>query len=291
MATPCTGPYLGTTIGFALSGTPSDICIILLAVALGISLPYLILSCLPDLSSFIPHPGPWMKKIHHFMNLMLILTLIWLFCLLPAQSSWVAMFSILLFALLFFCVLYMYRFSFNEVESRVKSIELRQRAIKKLKWLYVLFLIILFGSALAIGFVSFNNHRNKVTEYRVSQLDFDQIGKDVQKGYNVLVKVGADWCLTCSYNNFLVFDNVGTENLIKQYNLKIVEVDWTTYNSEILNFMGEYGRRGLPFYILYNRNIPEGLVLPEVLSFMTFKNILDGSGVVEHIPEDDNTEK
>lgn len=291
MATPCTGPYLGTTIGFALSGTPLDICIILLAVALGISLPYLILSCLPDLSSFIPHPGPWMKKIHHFMNLMLVLTLIWLCSLLPAQSSWVAMFSILLFALLFFGVLYMYRFSFNEVESSVKSTELRQRTIKKLKWLYTLFLTILFGSALAIGFVSFHNHKNKVAEYRVSQLDFNQIGKDVQKGYNVLVKVGADWCLTCSYNNFLVFDNVGTENLIKQYNLKIVEVDWTTYNSEILNFMGEYGRRGLPFYILYNRNIPEGLVLPEVLSFMTFKNILDGSGVVEHIPEEDNTEK
>ena len=282
MATPCTGPYLGTTIGFALSGTPADIFAILTAVAVGLALPYVLLCCMPDLSLFIPRPGPWMQKIHLLMNIMLLLTLVWLFSLLPAQSSVMTTLGIIGLAVLFFAFLYMYRYSLIEVKSTMQQdTKLQSKALSVLRLIYGSILLLLFSVALVTGYKGFNHHREELVLQKVSELDFNQIGEDVQKGYNVLVKIGADWCLTCSYNNFLVFDNIGAEDLIKMYHLKIIEVDWTTYDSRILEFMGEYGRRGLPFYILYNRNIPEGLVLPELLSLMEFQNILNGNAVKE----------
>ena len=63
-------------------------------------------------------------------------------------------------------------------------------------------------------------------------------------------------------------------NLMKQYNVKLIEVDWTNYSIEILNFMERFGRKGVPFYILFSPNIPEGMVLPEIMSEVEFRKII-----------------
>lgn len=281
MATPCTGPYLGTTIGFALAGTPLDIFAILLAVALGLSLPYLLLLISPDLSAFIPRPGPWMQKLHRFMSIMLLLTIIWLFSILLAQSSWKTVCGIGVLALLFYLGLYFYWHILAEAEiisGRKTAQYRRMRKILHITCSSVL--IVLFGIALIIGNIGFSNHRQAVAQHTSAELDFDRIGRYVEAGENVLVKIGADWCLTCSYNDLLVFNNLSSQDLYDRYKIRTINIDWTGYDPEILNFMSEYGRRGLPFYILYNQNIPEGLVLPELLSQMEFEKILHNAGVV-----------
>jgi len=280
MSTPCTGPYLGTTIGFALSGSPIDIFAILLSVALGLSLPYIIMLISPNLSSFIPAPGEWMKKIHQFMVIMLILTIIWLCSILQAQSSWLTINSICILAILFYFVLYIYWHSRNEIAILTRQDKtLKKQSYKLVHTIFICILSVIFALCLIISQIGFSNHRAQVEQQSETTIDINQIGNFVEQGYNVLVKIGADWCLTCSYNDFLVFESLNTEALSKQYNIKIINIDWTEYNSEVLDFMSEYGRRGLPFYIIYNRNIPEGIVLPEILSQMEFEKIIKNIGV------------
>jgi suppressor for copper-sensitivity B len=287
MATPCTGPYLGTTIGFALSGTPTDIFAIMGAVALGLSLPYIVLACLPILSYTVPPPGAWMKKIHIIMQIMLFLTLIWLLSILKAQSSWLTVGTILMMLILFYFALNVYNQSLIGIE---KDLINKKQTLKRAKrFIHTLLLSILgslFVLSLIVGTTGFSHHREQTVKQTKITLDFNQIREDVAKGYNVIVRIGADWCLTCSYNNFLVFDNTTSQDIYKQYNVKFINIDWTEYNPAILDFMSEYGRRGLPFYILYNQNVPEGLVLPEILSQMDFENILFGNGVKMTIPEE-----
>ncbi|MBR1604802.1 MAG: thioredoxin family protein [Alphaproteobacteria bacterium] len=279
MATPCTGPYLGTTIGFALSGTPFDIFAILMAVAIGLALPYFLLLLIPNLSVLIPHPGPWMQKLHWLMSLMLWLTVLWLLSILKAQSSFTTCIGIIGCMLIFYALLRFYNRCQNEIEKITTNTTIRQNAKRLMLIIYGFILTFILSIALIIGYIGFSHHHQTVQKQSIKQLDFTQIGQDVSNGWNVLIKVNADWCLTCSYNNFLVFNNSSTQKLYDRYKVKIVNVDWTEYNPEILKFMSEYGRRGLPFYILYNRNIPEGIVLPELLNQMTFKKILENSGI------------
>ena len=87
MATPCTAPYLGTAIGFALAGNYVDIFVILGGVALGLSLPYLLLWLFPGLALILPPPGGWMKNVSRFMLFMLMLTLFWLLHIAASQSG------------------------------------------------------------------------------------------------------------------------------------------------------------------------------------------------------------
>ena len=286
MATPCTGPYLGTTIGFALSSNISDIFAILMAVALGLSLPYLLLAAAPNLSIFIPRPGQWMNKFHHFMVFLLIITILWLLTILKAQSSFLTVLSICGLMILFYFILSIYHKSILETEHLSgRDKKLCSRAKQKLHLIFATLLSFVFVCSLITGYKGFINHKKSGNDQTTTELNLDQIGHDVAQGYNVLVKVGADWCLTCSYNNLLVFDNVTTKNIYDHYNLKVINLDWTEYKPEILEFMSEYGRRGLPFYILYNQNIPEGLVLPEILSQMEFERILNNSAVIYPISE------
>jgi len=280
MATPCTGPYLGTTVGFALAGSPVDIFAILLAVATGLTLPYILLLFSPNLSVFIPAPGAWMQKLHKFMAFMLIITIIWLFSILQAQSSWLTILGVGIFALLFYITLFVYKHGLQEAENiSGKNKKLKLQTLKVLHIIFISVLSIFFVISLVIGQIGFFGHRKQVEQQTQKVIDFNKIGNLVDQGYNVLVKVGADWCLTCGYNNFLVFDSFNSEKLFEQYNTKVISVDWTEYNPEVLRFMSEYGRRGLPFYVIYNKNIPEGLVLPEILSQMEFEKTLRNIGI------------
>jgi len=120
----------------------------------------------------------------------------------------------------------------------------------------------------------FSHNRQLESETKTNQINLEEIGKEVRAGNIVVVSVGANWCLTCSYNNFVVFKNMSLANLMKQYNVKLIEVDWTNYSIEILNFMERFGRKGVPFYILFSPNIPEGMVLPEIMSEVEFRKII-----------------
>lgn len=91
----------------------------------------------------------------------------------------------------------------------------------------------------------------------------------------MLVKIGADWCLTCGYNDVSVFNTVAAQDMFERYGVVVIEVDWTGYNRVVLEFMEKYGRRGLPFYIVFSPKIPQGLVLPEIMSDESFKRILE----------------
>jgi len=280
MATPCTGPYLGTVIGFALSGTPIDILAIFTAIALGLSLPYILLLIIPALSYFIPTPGPWMQKLHTLMKILLLLTILWLMSILRAQSSWSTLIWLSVIMLIFYCALLFFSYCLAETQKQTYRNQPKLRPI--IKTIAGTILCLIFAIALIIGQSGIDKRRTQTISATSQKIDFAQIGQYVSQGYNVIVKVGADWCLTCAYNDLLVFDNFSALSLFNSFNVKIVAVDWTEYNPEILKFMSDYGRRGLPFYILYNRNIPEGMVLPEILSVLKLGQILQKSNTAQY---------
>ncbi len=78
LSTPCSAPFIGTAIGFAFASPNQIIFLIFFCISLGLSSPYIILATKPQILSFLPKPGLWMKKFKYFLSLLLILTAIWL---------------------------------------------------------------------------------------------------------------------------------------------------------------------------------------------------------------------
>ena len=86
--------------------------------------------------------------------------------------------------------------------------------------------------------------------------------------------MGADWCLTCKFNDFLTLNNYKIRNMIADGRLVLLRSDWTAYDKKTLEFMEKYGRKGVPFYILYSPKFPNGMVLPEVLNESDFSALI-----------------
>ena len=274
MATPCTAPYLGTTIGFALAGNPIDIFAVLSAVAIGISLPYLLFIFMPDISVFVPKPGSWMEKLEHWMNFLLVLTIIWLLSILWSQTEAWTIFRVVLYLGIFFGLIWFRQHIVDDIEYQETQEYIKKSAQKMIRISFWIIAVLLFIGASWDVKSSFAVARQETSQTTTQQLNLAEIAADVKQGRIVLVNVGASWCLTCTYNDYLVFGNISVKKLINQYNIKVINIDWTNYSTEILQFMERFGRVGIPFSILFSPNIPEGMVLPEIMTERELSDIL-----------------
>lgn len=276
MSTPCTAPYLGTAVGFALAGSISDIWLVLNAVALGLALPYILVYAYPSIVDFLPKPGVWMERLNLIMGFMLFLTMVWLLSILYAQAGLGVSLRMGIYVILFLFILYYRRIMLDALEETDFADEIKERVSCWYKR-SILSVLILIG---VIALFDATHTFNKVQEERVSGkekiIDYDIISSKVRAGKNVIVAVGADWCLTCKYNEAVVFNNAIVENMLKNSNTELIEVDWTSYNKEVLEFMKKFGRQGLPFYVVFSPMVPDGMVLPEVLSERGLNKTLQG---------------
>ena len=271
LSTPCTAPYLGTAVGFALTGTYIDICIIIPSIALGLSIPYLLFAAYPKLALLLPPPGKWMHNISYTMSLMLILTIIWLLSIIASQTSITTAIILSICLILILFILWLHKIFINSTYQETISNDVR----KKLKKIYTTWALIISLPILTYYFynsyTSFEKHNTEIALNRKIKFDNIEIRQKIREGKKVLVNIRADWCLTCKFNDIKLLD----PQLKEKYNLEIIDIDWTSYDRDILKYMEQFGRKGLPFFVLFSRKIPEGIVLPEILTDTNFVDILD----------------
>lgn len=282
LATPCTGPYLATAVGFALSGGYGDILLMMYGVALGLSAPYLLILTLKQPETFFPKSGPWMHKLDIFMRIMLYLTVAWFMLLIFEQTDIYFVLKFVLVICVFVAVVSLVK-KFLEYIDGVMDENIPQEAIIKIRrgcYMFMLAVFILCSWICTnMAQTGFKLNYEKNMQNRLTFIDKDLINKFLREGHPVLVEISADWCLTCQMNKFLLFTESNMENLKKSYDLEFLRVDWTNYNKEILEYMGKYGRKGLPFYILYTPFIKEGMVLPEIFEYADLSKILQTSNM------------
>ena len=274
LATPCTAPYLGTAVGFALAGTYGDIVVIMTAIALGLSLPYLLIWLWPDIVLAVPKPGMWQRKLERFMILMLFLTLLWLMSVFASQSGWGAAGRQILYLFLVWFILWFRSLIFQQLDDMAEPEDAKNRSRRLFLLVSRLLLAGLLLSALWDSHASFRNYRRDVERTTVEELNYAYIRKQVAEGRTVFVSIGADWCLTCRYNEITVLNNDAIKGYLRRHGIDSIEIDWTGYNPQVLEFMEKFGRKGLPFYVIFSPKIPDGLVLPEILTEKDLGDIL-----------------
>ncbi|MBY0501767.1 MAG: thioredoxin family protein [Alphaproteobacteria bacterium] len=249
LATPCSAPFLGTAVAFALSRGPIEILLVFFFLGLGLSLPMITVLIFPKLVTLLPKPGKWMMHFKHLLGWGFFLTLIWLFYVLMQQVS-------LLFALfiLFVMILLIGMFFIsNKIQGH--------------KYIYLtsIFIIsILPFSILAID--SFPPQQD--VSYEKRPLDkLKAIQTAVEQGKTVFVDVTADWCLTCKANELLVLDTLEMKNFMKENEVLFIKIDWTSKNSAVYDYLRSFDHNGIPFYAIYGPHTPYGQALPQLLTY------------------------
>lgn len=263
LSTPCMAPYLGTVIGIALTGTIMDIWMIISIVGLGLAIPYILVSICPSIVICMPKPGKWMDVIHIGMLLMLVITLGWLFSILAVQTSFYELWHWLLYAVATFILLFFRKALKLEID-KLENREFVRILHRRSNIFFGVIFIILFTVSLYNAISSSRDKIKLTQETKSSIINMDNIQKQIKNGNKVIVKIGANWCLTCKYNDAFVWNSENISNAVKNNNVIVYEVDWTHYDKKVLEFMHKYGRSGLPFYIFFSAKFLEGFVLSEM---------------------------
>jgi suppressor for copper-sensitivity B len=251
LATPCSAPFVGTAVGFALSRGPVEIVAIFGALGIGLALPYLAIALFPGLATRLPRPGPWMARVRRILALAMVATCVWLLTVLAAQQgAWPAAALALVLVL------------------AVLSIGPLARLSSAWRTSIAAATVVLFAVAvvprLAAPPPPVAPSVEAGTEWR--PFDRPRIAGLVAEGRTVFVDVTADWCITCQVNKKLVMNRGEVAARLAAPSLTSMRADWTRPDPEIARFLSDHGRYGIPFNIVYGPGAPGGIVLPELLS-------------------------
>jgi thiol:disulfide interchange protein len=243
MATPCSAPFLGTAVGFALAQEAPVILAIFAAVGLGMALPYLLIAAAPGIARVFPRPGAWMETVRGVMGFLLAASAVWLFYVLAAQVSPEQVAAIQLGLLTLGL--------FTWLQHRVATGKgLRRIAAGGMV------------AAAAITLVAASS-RGEAAGTRIAEQpggakliqwvawDRSRAETLTSQGQMVFVDVTADWCFTCKVNERLVLETPEVAKAFEEHGVVPMKADWTNRNDEIAKFLAEHGRYGIPFYLLY----------------------------------------
>jgi len=255
LATPCTAPFLGTAIGFALARGPGEILLIFAFLGLGLALPYLLIAALPMLATWLPRPGPWMITLRRILGVALAGTAVWLLTVLATQ---VGTGPALAVAGLLIALAAVLRFRPGRRDYRF--------ATPALAGLLALAAAILPGALDEHGAVRSGAPSPAAVSAGWEPLDTARIAALIAEGKTVFVDVTADWCLTCQVNKKLVLDADPVRGRLAGPEVVTMRGDWTLPSDGIARYLESFGRYGIPFDAVYGPGLPQGEALPELLS-------------------------
>ena len=251
VATPCTAPLMGAAIGFALAQPGWMAFVIFTAVALGLALPYLLLSLQPSWTRVLPKPGAWMEVLKQLTSLPLFATVIWLAWVYGTLRGLDAM-ARLLIALLGVAVA-------AWVMGRWPG-----------RKLAALFAVVLIATGLAVPLA-----HKEATAASWQPYSDAALAEARAQGKPVFVDFTAAWCLSCHVNEEFVLDSSEVQSKLQSSGLVLMKADWTKYDPAITQALASVGRSGVPTYVIYPAHGGAPDVLPELLSKSVVLNALE----------------
>jgi len=249
LATPCSAPFLGTAVAYALGADTVSLFVIFTALAIGMALPWLLVATFPSLVSLLPKPGRWMGSVKTVFAGLLMLTCLWLVTLLSSFLPTLVIYSL---------------FSFVSLVFIGFMIKLKgKRAV-----LISVSVGLLLGSAgmLAASLTTSKWSQGLPDELVWQELDTASIEQQVKEGKTVFVDITADWCITCKANKIGVVLQDPVYSKLQTENMVTMKGDWTVRSEKVTNYLQNNGRFGVPFNIVYGPNAPNGIPLPVILT-------------------------
>jgi thiol:disulfide interchange protein DsbD len=252
LATPCTAPFLGTAVGFALSGSGATIALVFAAIGAGLALPFVAIAAVPGLARWLPKPGAWMVAFRELLGFALLATAVWLLFVLGRAQGLEAL--ALGMAVLWILALGCWAYGRAQRAGRRRL----GHAVAAVAMMLIL------GGSLALG-TSRGTPSTKGSPWRAWEQA--EVRTELERGRIVFVDFTADWCLTCKANERLVLGQPRVQQAFTRWQVALFKADWTRRDDAIGTELARFGRAGVPLYLVYHPSAPEEpTVLPELLT-------------------------
>ena len=254
VATPCTAPFMGAAVGYALSQSAAVTFAVFTALALGLAAPYVALTLQPAWTRWLPKPGAWMEVLRQAVAVPIFVTVIWLAWVL-AQAYGASVLAALLasFLLLAIAGWFLGRWPAKGWSTAVAALIL----------LAVVAISVVAPGKLAVASES-------LSPPEVSGLwqpwSPEAVTRSLAAGQPVFVDFTASWCLSCQVNERVALSRPEVEQAFQARNVVLMKADWTRHDEAITQALTALGRSGVPAYALYvpGQSVPQ--MLPEVLT-------------------------
>jgi len=249
VSTPCTAPFMGSAVGFALTQNVLITFIIFTALALGLGTPYVLLAYNPTLGRILPKPGPWMETLKQITAFLIFATVVWLISVVALQAP--TAYLVILMGSLFLMGLAAW------VLHRWPQ-----------KTFFALALVLI---SLALIIIKRDDPRSALVWE-----DFSPAKIETYKGHGrtVFVDFTAAWCISCKVNELVVFSSTEVKEKLKSHNVALLKADWTSEDSVITQALADLGRSGVPTYAIFQPE-KDPILLPEVITPGIVINALD----------------
>ncbi len=249
VASPCTAPFMGAALGFAVTQPAYEACAIFLALGLGIALPWLLLTLFPVWTKWLPKPGMWMIYLRRFMALPMFCAVLWLVWVLSCQVNGYGLITLFLAAGAL--TLFLWAFG-REQYGRGHSVVLKSFS-----------LIVTFACLTILGICNLATPRNE-TGPLWHPFSAASLERAIQEGKPVIIDFTASWCVTCQFNKITALNTNQTQAALEKYGYWCFVADWTQRDEQITRLLNAFGRTGVPLYVLYDIT-GKPVVLPELL--------------------------
>ena len=282
VATPCTAPFMGVAIGYALLQPPAVSLLIFAVLGLGLAFPYLLLAFIPKLQSLLPRPGTWMIIFKQALAFPMFGFAIWLIWILSQQTGSYALFGVLLGLL---CI------SFAAWLLHILPVEGWKRRLVQILALISFILAVVFlpypstqplpvmtqqGSSHSLSNSDSDGNKTGAkdahTAMDIQAFTPNTLEGALQTDRPVFVEMTAAWCITCKINNATSLNIKATKQVFQDNNVLYMIGDWTNYNADITSYLESFNRNGVPLYVFYpapnpdNGERPEPQILPQILT-------------------------
>ncbi|MDG5495494.1 protein-disulfide reductase DsbD domain-containing protein [Niveispirillum sp. BGYR6] len=258
VATPCTAPFMGTALGYAITQPWYAAMAVFLALGLGMALPFLALTFSPALLRRMPRPGLWMDRVKQALAFPLYASAAWLVWVLSVQAG----------------------------PDTVAAVLAGMVAVAFAGWLYgvtrqsgtgwrvgggLVALALVVASVLGAGRTAVNAAPAALAASSGPAKNYEAFSEarlDELRGQNkpVFVNFTAAWCVTCLVNERTSLSTEAVKMAMKQKGITYLKGDWTNRDAKIARILESHGRSGVPLYLLYLPGAAEPLVLPQLLT-------------------------
>lgn len=254
-ATPCTAPFMGAAIGYAMTEPSYVLAAVMLGLGLGFAAPVLLLSICPPLQHILPKPGPWMVTLKQVLAFPLYATAAWLVWVLSIQAGSDGVLAAALAMVgVGFAAWLAHKTAFASLA--VKLIAPALAAATLAVTLPMAELAETGGAARSVS-------SSSLAEEPFTQARLDQLQAE---GRPVFVNLTAAWCITCKVNERVALKSATVAEAFRSGGIAYLKGDWTRANPEITALLTQFGRAGVPLYLFYPGHGEEPRILPQLLT-------------------------
>jgi thiol:disulfide interchange protein/DsbC/DsbD-like thiol-disulfide interchange protein len=263
VATPCTAPFMGPALGFALTQPWIVAMLVFISLGLGLALPILVLSYMPALTKYMPKPGAWMQTFKQFMAFPLYASAVFFLWVLGTQVGVMGMSMVLGVCILlaFAAWLYQRRFSMGPI---LVAVNYAVAAAALTAALYLMQTPFLQTAALS-PVASVDADGNSTQNYEV--FSTARLQEIQAEGRSVFVNMTAAWCITCLANEQTTLSTERVEQAMLDNDITYMKGDWTNEDPEITAVLEHFNRPSVPLYVLYPGDTSkQPVILPQILT-------------------------